>query len=121
MERVKEVSYKSDIHTALDSFQHHQEKAVEQVKTKEEQVAENREKRLKEMRDKLKAQQDRVEAVKRKKRLAQLNADQDQQITPLADDKTAESAFGQTKSRITEDTPITSSKANYSYLDYITQ
>ena len=73
LERIQDVSYKSDVQSALDTFQQRQEATDQQEKTKQELAAENREKRLREMRDKLKAKQERIEAAKRRKRMSDLD------------------------------------------------
>ncbi len=55
-----------------------QEKKEEHIKTKEEIAAENREKRLREMRDKLKAKQDHAAQVRKRKQLEALNMDNEE-------------------------------------------
>jgi len=60
---------KSDVLTALDSFASRQKEQERIQKTKEETAAENREKHLKEMRDKLKAKQEHADAVRRRKQM----------------------------------------------------
>lgn len=124
LERIQDVSYKSDVQNAMDTFEQRQLDVEEKEKTKQDLAAENRERRLKEMRDKLKAHKDKVEAAKRKKSIAQLNLDDDEQQQMENERQlmeSEESPFGQSKARITEDTPITASNNRSSYLDYITQ
>lgn len=60
---------KSDVLTALDSFASRQREQEQHQKSKEETAAENREKKLIEMRDKLKAKQEHAEAVRRRKQV----------------------------------------------------
>ncbi|ELU18859.1 hypothetical protein CAPTEDRAFT_210333 [Capitella teleta] len=61
---------KSDVQNALESFAVRQQEQEESHKTKEEQAAENRERRMKDVRDKLKAKQEHAEAVRRRKKMA---------------------------------------------------
>lgn len=61
---------KSNVQSALESFADRQQTVEQSQKSKEDQVAENREKRLKEMRDKLKAKQEYAEAVRKRKAMA---------------------------------------------------
>ena len=56
------------------------------------------------MRDKLKAKQERIEAAKRRKRMAELNMEEE--VNGQVLDQGDELAFGQSKARITEDTVI---------------
>ena len=63
------------------------------METKMDHAAENREKRLKELRDKLKAKQEHAERVRRRKQLAPPKEDESpRQATPVP--------------RITEETPV---------------
>ncbi len=67
IEKIQAVSNKSDVLNALDVFAARQTSTEEQVKDKEEVVAENRENRLREMRDKLRAKQEHAERVRKRK------------------------------------------------------
>ena len=61
------MTNKSDVQNALDSFAQAQTQKDEEEQTKQDIAAENRERRLREMRDKLRAKQERVEAARRRK------------------------------------------------------
>ena len=69
------MTNKSDVQNALDAFASMQQSKEEQVKSKEEIAALNREKRLREMRDKLRAKQEHAERVRKRKQLEALNTD----------------------------------------------
>lgn len=78
LEKIQAVSQKSDVQNALDAFAQMQEKKEEHIKTKEEIAAENREKRLREMRDKLKAKQEHAAQVRKRKQLEAINMDNEE-------------------------------------------
>ena len=69
------MTNKSDVQNALDAFAMMQQNKEEQVKSKEEIAALNREKRLREMRDKLRAKQEHAERVRKRKQMEALNTD----------------------------------------------
>ena len=69
------MTNKSDVQNALDAFATLQQSKEEQVKSKEEIAALNREKRLREMRDKLRAKQEHAERVRKRKQLEAMNTD----------------------------------------------
>ena len=69
------MTNKSDVQNALDAFATLQQSKEEQVKSKEEIAALNREKRLREMRDKLRAKQEHAERVSKRKQLEAMNTD----------------------------------------------
>ena len=69
------MTNKSDVQNALDAFATMQQSKEEQVKSKEEIAALNREKRLREMRDKLRAKQEHAERVRKRKQMEALNTD----------------------------------------------
>ncbi|XP_067678323.1 DNA ligase 1-like [Haliotis asinina] len=71
LEKIKEID-KSDHLAALDSFAKHQQEKVEQTAQKMDQVIDNRERRMKEIRDKIKAKEKHAEEVRRRK-LAQVD------------------------------------------------
>ena len=75
LEKIQAVTNKSDVQNALDAFASLQQTKEEQVKSKEEIAALNREKRLREMRDKLRAKQEHAERVRQKKKMEALNTD----------------------------------------------
>ena len=75
LEKIQAVTNKSDVQNALDAFASMQQNKEEQVKSKEEIAALNREKRLREMRDKLRAKQEHAERVRKRKQLEALNTD----------------------------------------------
>ena len=83
---------KSDVLSALDSFSKSQVDKEEQVETKMDQAAENREKRLQEQRDKLKAKQEHAERVRRRKAMNPTIEESPRDDTPVP--------------QITEDTPV---------------
>ena len=86
---------------ALDSFAGRQHTQEESQKTREDLVAENREKRLKDIRDKMKAKQDHAEAVRRRKKIAPIQI--------------AESPrSGATSARSIDSRPLSLSAAGYS-------
>ena len=69
------MTNKSDVQNALDAFATLQQSKEEQVKSKEEIAALNREKRLREMRDKLRSKQEHAERVRKRKQLEAMNTD----------------------------------------------
>jgi hypothetical protein len=81
--------------TALDSFANAQKEKEEVVETKLDQAAENREKRLKELRDKLKAKQEHAERVRNRKKM-----------NPTITEESPRDATPVPVQRITEDTPV---------------
>lgn len=62
------VTIKSDIHNALDNFVEHQKQAKEQVQEKVESATENRAKKFKEMREKLRAKEEHAALVRQRKK-----------------------------------------------------
>ena len=78
---------KSDVLTALDSFANAQKEKEEVVETKMDQAEQNREKRLKELRDKLKAKQEHAERVRRRKAMNPvINEEEPRDATPITED-----------------------------------
>lgn len=67
--RIQQMTTKSDVQNAMDSFAQRQESKDVEQKTKEEKVLENREKKLRERRDRLKAKQEHAEMVRRRRQL----------------------------------------------------
>ena len=75
LDRIQAVTNKSDVQNALDSFMTSQQQKDEQEQTKQDIAAENRERRLREMRDKLRAKQERIDAARRRKMAGSLDED----------------------------------------------
>ena len=69
MDKIAQVTNKSDINNALDTFAQLQKDKEIEVKTKEEIAAENREKRLQELREKQRAKKEHAELVRQRKLL----------------------------------------------------
>ena len=69
MDKIAQVTNKSDINNALDTFAQLQKDKEIEVKTKEEIAAENREKRLQELREKQRAKKEHAERVRQRKLL----------------------------------------------------
>jgi len=93
--KIQQVSNKSDVQNALDSFAEAQKQKEVSVKSKEEIAAENREKRLREQQEKLRKKKEHAERVRQRKSLVPLDDPQQQQ---------EEEAMRQ--KRISEDTPV---------------
>jgi alpha-glucuronidase len=77
---------KTDIQSALDTYVQTQKDIEETTKTKEEIAAENREKKLREKLEKLKAKKEHAEAVRQRRLLAavnQANTENDSVSSPL--------------------------------------
>ncbi|CAH1775013.1 unnamed protein product [Owenia fusiformis] len=88
IETIKAVTNKSDVLTALDSFEKSQKDKEEVIEKKIDSHQDKREKHLKEMRDKLKAKQAHAEKVRQRKKLAVLTPHPDSDLaregTPIA-------------------------------------
>ncbi|XP_013404970.1 DNA ligase 1 [Lingula anatina] len=69
LERIQTTTQKSDILHALDSFEQKIKEKEQTTSEKIDSVTENREKKLKELRDKLKAKEEHAEKVRRRKKL----------------------------------------------------
>lgn len=70
MAKISATTNKSDVLTALNNFEKAQNEKVNLASSKVDTAAENREKKLKELRDKLKAKEEHAEKVRRRKKLA---------------------------------------------------
>lgn len=73
--KIQSVTVKSDINTALDSFVEHQKQVKEQVQEKADSATENRAKKFREMREKLRAKEEHAAQVRQRKKLAAANQD----------------------------------------------
>lgn len=98
--KIQAVTMKSDVQNALDSFAQRQAGLLEDTRSKEEVAISNREKKLQEKREKLRLRQERAEAVRRRKQLAQV-----QQLGE-EDAVDADQLAEMTRQRVTEDTPV---------------
>ena len=72
LDRIQTTSQKSDVQNALDNFMQIQKSKDEEVKSKEDIVADNKEKKLRELQEKMRAKKEHAEMVRRRKKLAAL-------------------------------------------------
>ena len=73
LERIQAVTNHSDVQQALDSFMTSQLERDEQEQTRQDIAAENRERRLRERRDKLRAKQERIDAARMRRMASSLD------------------------------------------------
>ena len=69
LQTIKQVAHQSDVQNALSSFAQSQMAKDDSMKTKEEIAAENREKRLRALQEKLQAKKRHAEEVRKRKNL----------------------------------------------------
>lgn len=89
LEKISATTRKSDVITALDSFEQSQKQKGSEITEKIDTVSDNREKRLQELRDKLKAKNEHAEKVRQRKKLTVLTPHPDSEMatrndTPIA-------------------------------------
>ena len=102
LQRIQEVTNKSDVQNALDSFAQTQMEKDEQEQSKQDVAAENRERRMREMREKLRAKQERIDAARRRKLAASM--DEMSHSQRYDDDVVEENPFA-TKPKLARENP----------------
>ena len=96
------MTNKSDVQNALDSFAQTQMEKDEQEQSKQDVAAENRERRMREMREKLRAKQERIDAARRRKLAASM--DEMSHSQRFDDDVVEENPFA-TKPKLARENP----------------
>ena len=91
LEKIQSVTVKSDVTTALDNFVVHQKQVKEQVQEKVDSAAENRAKKLQELRQKLKAKEEHAAMVRQRKKLAMANKENTDNSEETSQQQTTES------------------------------